>query len=333
MTTTAAQHDARQPSTVIRAWGVRKAYRNGATVTPVLDGVDLQVRVGECVYLAGPSGSGKTTLLSILGCILTADDGRVEILERDVSRLSALGRSRLRLEKLGFVFQRFHLIKGLTVLENVCVPLVLRGVPTAVARRRAAEMLEIVGLAQQARASVQNLSAGQSQRVAIARALVGDPQIILADEPTASLDGPNGQQVMTLLRRLVIQQQRTAVVVTHDPRIFRFADRILHLENGRIARCEVPQKPDSVPQADTYRPPATLEQEGTGQAVAALAGAAQLAAAQENAAQLAAAQDKTERLEAAQVGSTQVAAAQLAAAQVDGEPDGSGQPAMLTAGV
>lgn len=263
--TTAAQPDAPRPPTVIRAQGLRKAYRNGMSITPVLDGVDLEVRTGECVYLVGPSGSGKTTLLSILGCILSADDGRVEILGRDVSRLSAFARSRLRLEKLGFVFQRFHLIKGLTVLENVCVPLVLRGVPPTVARRRAADMLQLVGLAEHSRTSVQNLSAGQSQRVAIARALIGDPEIILADEPTASLDGSNGQQVMELLRRLVAEHQRTAVVVTHDPRIFRFADRILHLENGRIARCEAPLQADAAPAADTHWQPATLAQAGAAQ--------------------------------------------------------------------
>mgnify|MGYP000008795099 FL=1 len=265
MTTTASQCDVRQPGPVIRAAAVRKSYRNGASITPVLDGIDLEVRQGECVFLAGPSGSGKTTLLSILGCILSADDGQVEILGRDLSSLSAFQRSRLRLEKLGFVFQRFHLIKGLTVLENVCVPLVLRGAGAAVARRKAENVLEIVGLAGYARTNVQNLSAGQCQRVAIARALVGDPEIILADEPTASLDGANGQQVMELLRRLVVQQQRTALVVTHDPRIFRFADRILHLENGRIARCEVPAQADSASDRNLYWQPATLAQAGAGQ--------------------------------------------------------------------
>lgn len=261
----AAQYQGQQPATVISVQGVRKSYGNGASITPVLHGVDLEVRQGECVFLAGPSGSGKTTLLSIIGCILSTDEGRVEILGHDVSRLSAHQRTRLRLEKLGFVFQRFHLIKGLTVLENVCVPLLLRGTPSAIARKKAETVLEIVGLAGQGRSGVQQLSAGQCQRVAFARALVGDPQIILADEPTASLDAANGQQVMELLRRLVVQEQRTALVVTHDPRIFHFAHRILHLDNGRITRCELPGRPDSACGLETYRQPVPVAQASVGQ--------------------------------------------------------------------
>jgi putative ABC transport system ATP-binding protein len=218
----------------ISADGVSKAYRCGTVVTPVLHDVDLEVQRGECVYLAGPSGSGKTTLLSILGCILSADRGRVRILGQDVVGLDQTARAAMRLERLGFVFQRFHLIRGLTVLENACVPLTLRGTPPRSARGRAMAVLAAVGLADKAGAQPRSLSAGQSQRVALARALVGDPELILADEPTASLDAHNGQQVMELLRRLTTDEGRTVIVVTHDQRIFHLADRIFWLEDGRV---------------------------------------------------------------------------------------------------
>jgi putative ABC transport system ATP-binding protein len=224
--------DRRPPAVSVE--GVHKAYRRGGTSTPVLNGVDLTVGAGECVFLAGPSGSGKTTLLSILGCILTADRGRVEVLDQDVRRLDAPGRVALRRDRIGFVFQRFHLIRGLSALENVCVPLTLQGVPPRAACRRGMDLLESVGLTEKANAQPQNLSAGECQRVALARALSGDPELILADEPTASLDAVGGPAVMKLVRQLTVQEGKSVVVVTHDPRIFQFADRVLHLENGRI---------------------------------------------------------------------------------------------------
>ena len=194
---------------------------------------------GECVFLAGPSGSGKTTLLSIVGCILTPDRGRVRILDQDVLALDGPGRVTMRRDRIGFVFQRFHLIRGLTALDNVSVPLVLRGTPRRAAHRRAADLLDSVGLADKAAAQPQNLSAGQCQRVALARALAGDPQLILADEPTASLDAANGPEMMKLLRRLTTDEGKTAIVVTHDQRIFPFADRVLWLENGRVVETEL----------------------------------------------------------------------------------------------
>ena len=219
----------------ISAQGVHKAYRRGPTRTPVLEGVDLQVERGKCVFLAGPSGSGKTTLLSILGCILSADRGRVRILDQDVLALDPAKRTALRRNHLGFVFQRFHLIRGLTASDNVCVPLTLRGTAPQAARSRAMALLDAVGLAEKTNAHPRNLSAGECQRVALARALAGDPDLILADEPTASLDAANGREVMELLRQLTTHKGKTAVVVTHDQRIFHFADRVFRLENGRIA--------------------------------------------------------------------------------------------------
>ena len=218
-----------------RVEGVVKSFHGGGGPTRVLDGIDLSVRRGECVFLVGPSGSGKTTLLSILGCILTADRGRVQILGEETTELDAKARAALRLTRLGFVFQRFQLIRGLAALEQVCIPLSLRGVAPAQARRRGLDLLAAVGLEGKDRSLPTQLSTGQCQRVALARALAGDPELILADEPTASLDAANGREMMALLRRLTAEEGKAAVVVTHDARIFPFADHILKLEGGRIA--------------------------------------------------------------------------------------------------
>jgi putative ABC transport system ATP-binding protein len=196
--------------------------------------VEMRVDQGECVFLAGPSGSGKSTLLSILGCILTPDRGTVRIQEEDVASMGSLQRTLLRRERIGFVFQRFQLIRGLSVFDNVQVPLTLAGKTTRQSRERVLHLLDAVGLSEKASAKPQNLSGGQCQRVALARALATNPDLILADEPTASLDAGTGHQVMELLRTLIAQERKTAIVVTHDQRIFSYADRICHLENGRI---------------------------------------------------------------------------------------------------
>jgi putative ABC transport system ATP-binding protein len=224
---------------VIHISNLAKSYRRAGQEMPVLVDIDLEVTRGECVFLAGPSGSGKTTLLSIIGCILTPDAGQISLLGRDVAHLSNLERTLLRRDKIGFVFQKFHLVRGLTALDNVCVPLQLRGERSRTARARAMELLAAVGLADKARSLTKNLSTGQCQRVALARALAADPDIILADEPTASLDAASGQEAMSLLRRLATEHGKTAIVVTHDPRIFSFADRICHMENGRLVNHEL----------------------------------------------------------------------------------------------
>ncbi|NIP85117.1 MAG: ATP-binding cassette domain-containing protein [Planctomycetales bacterium] len=225
--------DDRFPPIVVE--GLYKAYQRGHTKTPVLRGVDLRVERGECVFLAGPSGSGKTTLLSILGCILSPDRGQVRILQHEVHRLDPPARAAIRREKIGFLFQKLHLINGLTALENVCVPLMLRGKVGRAQRQRARDLLDRFGLHPKLASDPRNLSLGQCQRVALARALVGDPPLILADEPTASLDAENGAAIMQMIRQLTRDEGRTAVVVTHDPRIFPLADRILHLDEGCIA--------------------------------------------------------------------------------------------------
>jgi len=223
---------------VIHAKGLSKIYREGTTELRALQGVDLEVRAGELTLLMGPSGSGKTTLLSILGCILRASDGRLEILGEDVGSLPESQLPRIRREAIGFVFQGFNLFPTLSAAENVALALDVRGIRGAVAQKRGEELLAEVGLAQKARSFPADLSGGQKQRVAIARALAGDPPILLADEPTAALDSTSGRTVIELLQRLAHEHGRAVVMVTHDPRVLSFGDRIIHLEDGRIVKEE-----------------------------------------------------------------------------------------------
>ena len=217
---------------------VFKTYGTGNSSTPVLKGVKLEVQEGECVFLAGPSGSGKSTLLSIVGGILTPDEGQVLLDGRDLYGINQRKRASLRRHDIGFVFQRFQLVRGLSAADNIAVPLILQGYSQRQANKHAKEMLAAVGMPEKAKSLPQQLSGGQCQRVALARALVTEPQLILADEPTAALDSENGRQMMELLRRLINEHGKTAVVVTHDHRIFRFADRICHMENGIVSRQE-----------------------------------------------------------------------------------------------
>jgi putative ABC transport system ATP-binding protein len=217
---------------VIQATGIHKAYRSGSVTTTVLRGIDLTVHRGECVFLAGPSGSGKTTLLSILGCILSTDRGDLQILGQDVTQLNSKKQARFRRENIGFVFQRFHLFEGLKAWENVRVAFDLLGYPKRVAQTESLRLLDLVGLSDRAQHRSSQLSMGQRQRVALARALAGDPELILADEPTASLDAETGLNAMSTLSELAKTLGKTVVVVTHDSRIFPMADRIINLVDG-----------------------------------------------------------------------------------------------------
>jgi len=221
-------------SPVIQTDGVKLSYRSGSVVTPVLRGIDLEVSQGECVFLVGPSGSGKTTLLSVLGCVLTADEGRVSILGQDLTGLRTQELVRFRREQIGFVFQRFHLFTALRAWENVRVAFDLLGIAGCKGKQKSLELLDMVGLADRAYHRISQLSMGQRQRVALARALAGDPHLILADEPTAALDGETGQSAMRILKDLCGRLNKTVVVVTHDNRIFSMADRTLTLVDGRI---------------------------------------------------------------------------------------------------
>ncbi len=215
-----------------------KTYGAGETSVHALKQVDLDVNEGELLLLMGASGSGKTTLISIVGCILSATSGSCVIRGMETVGLAQNKLPQVRLENIGFIFQGFNLFPALTAQENVEIALDLKNVRGAKAKRRAAELLERVGLADKLKSRPADLSGGQKQRVAIARALAGEPHIILADEPTAALDSVSGKLIMDLLQELAHEQRRAVVVVTHDNRIFDYADRIVHIEDGCISEQE-----------------------------------------------------------------------------------------------
>ncbi len=219
---------------LLAAVGIRKSYRIGGESRAVLDGVDFHACEGETVFLSGPSGSGKSTLLSILGCLLECDSGEITIGDRRVDRMNVNERTLLRRHSIGFVFQRFQLIRGLSAEDNVAVPLTLQGTSLAAARQAAGELLTRVGLGAHRNQLPTLMSPGQCQRVALARAVITAPMIVLADEPTAALDGKSGIEVMELLKELVRETRSATIVVTHDPRIMHYADRVCEIENGRF---------------------------------------------------------------------------------------------------
>ena len=219
---------------IIEVRELTKTYAEGAAAARALDGVNLDVFRGEVTLLMGPSGSGKTTLVSIMGCILRATSGSVKIAGREVSRLPERALPAVRLNHIGFVFQGFNLFPTLTAAENVEVALDLKKIRGAGARQRSRALLDAVGLSEKYDAFPADLSGGQKQRVAIARALAGDPEIILADEPTAALDKASGRVVMEMLRRLATDNGRAVVIVTHDNRTLEYADRIVRIEDGHV---------------------------------------------------------------------------------------------------
>jgi putative ABC transport system ATP-binding protein len=222
-------------NSVIEVRGVTKEFVEGPNRVPVLHGVDFDVQPGEVVLLMGPSGSGKTTLLSIMGCILRATSGSVKIAGREVANLPEKELPEVRLRNIGFIFQGFNLFPTLTVGENVELALDLKGVRGAKAKEESQRLLEQVGLSAKRGAFPSDLSGGQKQRVAVARALSGSPGVVLADEPTAALDSHSGRNVMEMMRDLAHKHGRGVVVVTHDSRVLEFGDRIVHMEDGRIA--------------------------------------------------------------------------------------------------
>ena len=232
------------PSPAIAAYHVSMRYAVGEEHRTVLNDVSLSVKTGEIQLLMGPSGSGKTTLLSILGGILTPSSGRVDILGKSIMDLSRSELSNFRLQNIGFIFQGFNLFPALTAAENIEVVLKMQGHDRH-PQRTAHELLEQVELSHRADAYPRNLSGGQKQRVAIARALAGQPPIIMADEPTASLDSKSGYAVISLLRRLAKEEGTTVLIVTHDPRIQDVADRVVHLEDGMLRDAE--KRPLSIP--------------------------------------------------------------------------------------
>jgi putative ABC transport system ATP-binding protein len=220
---------------VLIARDLRKDYPMSGDTVHALRGVSLEINPGEYVAIAGPSGSGKSTLLQLIGGIDTPSSGTVEILGTFLQSLSDRELTRLRLTRLGFVFQRFHLLSVLTALENVELPMAEAGVPREARRQRATQLLSYVGLGQRVRHRVTQLSGGEMQRVAIARALANRPALLLADEPTGELDAATGREILDLFRRLN-KDGTTLVVVTHDDRLAEQAHRVIHMLDGRLHR-------------------------------------------------------------------------------------------------
>jgi putative ABC transport system ATP-binding protein len=214
---------------------VTKTFKEGRETVSVLKGATLHLAPGEVLALEGPSGSGKTTLLSILGCLLSATSGRVEVAGKAVDATRPARLQAVRRRHIGFVFQQFNLFPALTALENVEYALNLKGVDGALATEQARQLIERVGLGDRARFLPRDLSGGQKQRVAIARALAAAPSVVLADEPTANLDASVATQVLDLFSELARSEGRSLLIVTHDPKVRRVADRVVCIEDGRIA--------------------------------------------------------------------------------------------------
>ena len=214
--------------------GLTKTYGTGALAFQALKGIDLTVKQGEFMMLVGPSGSGKTTLLSILGCVLAPTSGEGFLFGEKLHGRRESELPDLRLSYIGFIFQGNNLLPALSIEDNVAFPLELRGSSRKAAVAEARDVLTEVGLGDKLTRHPNDLSGGQRQRVAVARAVAGRPPLILADEPTASLDAETGQQVTELLKKLSTERGHTVVVVTHDNRIFHFADRTVHIEDGLL---------------------------------------------------------------------------------------------------
>ncbi len=218
----------------IAASGLTKVFGEGEARMTAVDGVDFVAHFGEMVFLVGPSGSGKTTFLSMISGILRPDTGTVKVKGVDIWTLDADALSDFRLNTIGFVFQDFHLFARLTTAENVAIPLILKERNWNEAIGEAQKCLSIVGLGGRGEILPIKLSGGEQQRVAIARAIVGSPEILILDEPTASLDGDTGKMIISFVKSQVLNGQRCILIVTHDARINEFADRIVHMEDGHI---------------------------------------------------------------------------------------------------
>ncbi|HVN46847.1 MAG TPA: ABC transporter ATP-binding protein [Steroidobacteraceae bacterium] len=225
-------------ATAIRAVGINKWFGEGEARTHAVKDVSFEASFGEMLYVVGPSGSGKTTMLSMISGILRPSSGTVAIEDADIWSLSSDALAEFRLQRIGFVFQDYHLFPRLTTAENVAIPLILQHREWDAALAEAARNLDIVGLKDRAELPPLKLSGGEQQRVAIARAIVSRPDILIFDEPTASLDGDTGRNILRFVREQILSHQRCIVIVTHDSRIYEFADRIMRMEDGRISGVE-----------------------------------------------------------------------------------------------
>lgn len=220
----------------IKCKGIKKSFINGENKTEALKGINLEIFDEKLTLLVGPSGSGKTTLLSIIETILTPDEGDLFILGHHMNKMNELEKAYFRNENIGFVFQALHLIPTLTIIENVILPLIIKGEDENKAKKKATSLLKQLHIKEKMNFSPTQLSRGEQQRAAIARALINDPKIILCDEPTGSLDQENGHAFMAILRDLASFENRTVFVITHDHRIFPFADHIININDGLIEK-------------------------------------------------------------------------------------------------
>ena len=219
---------------ILTVTGVSKWFGDPPARTEALRDVSFSVEHNEMLYIVGPSGSGKTTLLSVISGILRPNAGTVLVEGKDIWRLGTDALADFRLHNLGFVFQDYHLFPRLTTLENIAVPLILRRVPWSEGLARARRVLKVVELEDKAELPPKRLSGGEQQRVAIARAIVAEPDLLILDEPTASLDGDTGRRILAFVRNQVLSDRRAILVVTHDERIYDYASRIIRMEDGRI---------------------------------------------------------------------------------------------------
>jgi putative ABC transport system ATP-binding protein len=231
-----AEDSSAQP-VAVRVKNVVKTFPNGETPTYALREASFEALSGQLTMIVGPSGCGKTTLLSVICGTMGIDSGRIEVFGHDIGIMSDSDVTAFRSRNVGFIFQQFNLIPTLTLVENASVPLILQGWSYRKAEEKAASVLENLGLGKRLRSFPKQLSGGQQQRVAIARALVHEPRLIICDEPTASLDAKTGHHALELLKKSACAPDRCVIVVTHDSRIFSFADWIAEMEDGRVVKC------------------------------------------------------------------------------------------------
>ena len=228
---------------IVDVRNVEKSFGDGDNRIHVLKKIILQAYSGEIMMLVGPSGCGKTTLLSAIAGTLRVDGGGINVLENQLNEMSGSALTRFRSENIGFIFQQFNLIPTINIAENVSIPLMIQGVSSSKALQRAKDALDRVGLGKRWKERPNKLSGGEQQRVAIARALVHEPPLVICDEPTAALDARNGEIVLDLFRQVARSPDRAVIIVTHDSRIFSYADRIAQMDDGEIVEVHEQNQP------------------------------------------------------------------------------------------
>lgn len=226
------------PEKAVHVRSVSKTFRSGTIDVHALKDVNFDAREGELLMIVGPSGCGKTTLLSVIAGTLRFDKGEVDVFNYSLHDMNNDAITEFRKKNIGFIFQQFHLIKTLNILENISIPLMLNGYSRSIALEKADIMLEKVGLKGRGYERPSNLSGGQQQRVAIARALVHEPRLLICDEPTSSLDAESGAHILELMTEIAKTPERCVIVVTHDSRIFKYADRVAKMDDGRVMAIE-----------------------------------------------------------------------------------------------